>query len=185
MNVIRSFSLGVFSILVLFFGVGLFLPSHYEVNEQVLIQSKPSKIFFYIDNLQKWEKWAFKLEDPESRVDPQFLGPEEGEGAVHSWFGNDGSKAQLKILSSNPYDEIQLQMITNDGAFISDIVFTLEGGDQGTLVTWNEKGDFGFNPMVRLVAYMSDYNKKIATQYQVALEELKLVVESSKTTSIQ
>ncbi|AZQ61445.1 hypothetical protein EI427_04155 [Flammeovirga pectinis] len=177
---IRYFSLGVLTVIALFFGIGMLLPSGYLVNQKVYINAPQKEVFEYIDNLHKWNDWAFKLEEEGSRLSPQYLGPDEGEGATHTWMSYDGSNAKLQITASNPFDEIDLQMITNDGDFVSDIKFTIEGSEKGTIVTWIEKGDFGFQPSTRVIAFISNYQERVSNQYASALEELKVAVEKKE-----
>ncbi|NME69987.1 SRPBCC family protein [Flammeovirga aprica] len=174
---IRYFSLGVLSVLLLFAGGAMLLPSEYEVKEHVYIKASRKAIFPYIDNLRKWNEWAFKLEEEGSRLSPEYHGPDEGAGAIHTWKSYDGSSAELRVLESEPYEKVILQMSTNEGVFISEMVFTLEESDGGTVVTWGEKGDFGFQLVTRVVAFMADYESQVKTQYQAALEELKKATE--------
>ncbi|WP_172826841.1 SRPBCC family protein [Flammeovirga sp. SJP92] len=176
---IRYFSLGVLSVLLLFAGGAMLLPSEYNVKEHVYINAPRSAVFPYIENLRKWNDWAFKLEEEGSRLSPEYHGPDEGAGAMHTWMSYDGSSAELRVLESEPYDKVHLQMSTNEGTFISEMIFTLEKSGEGTLVTWNEKGDFGFQLVTRVIAFVADYETKVGEQYKAALEELKKASESN------
>ncbi|WP_044202854.1 SRPBCC family protein [Flammeovirga sp. OC4] len=174
---IRYFSLGVLSVLLLFAGGAMLLPSEYTVKEHVYINAPAKDIFPYIENLRKWNDWAFKLEEEGSRLSPEYHGPDEGEGATHTWKSYDGSSAELRVLSAEPYDKIQLQMSTNEGTFVSEMTFTLEDSDGGTVVSWEEKGDFGFQLVTRVIAFVADYEVQVSQQYKAALEELKKAVD--------
>lgn len=178
---IRYFSLGVLTVILLFAGGALLLPSNYDVKEHVFISKTDKEIYPYIDNLRKWNDWAFKLEEEGSRLKPEYSGPDEGTGAVHTWMSYDGSSAELRIIDAEPYKTVKLQMSTNEGTFISDLHFSLEEAEKGTLVTWEEKGDFGFQLVTRVIAFMSDYDQRVSDQYKAALEELKKTVEAPIT----
>ncbi|MBB3697911.1 SRPBCC family protein [Flammeovirga yaeyamensis] len=181
MRIFRFFSLGVFTALVFIIGGALLLPSEYNVHQKIFIKEKPSTIFPFINNLKKWNSWAFIDDENNARLSPMYSGPEEGEGAIHTWMDYHGNNAKIQILASEPFEKVKLQMTTNDGAFISDIHFTIEGDQNGSVVVWDEKGDFGFQLSARVVAFMSDYETKIGEQYQQALEQLKNRVEETST----
>ncbi|OHX66145.1 SRPBCC family protein [Flammeovirga pacifica] len=181
MKILRFFSLGVFTALFLITGGALLLPSTYHVNQKIIIKSKADKIFPEINNLRNWDKWAFMTDNDVQRLSPTFTGPDEGVGATHSWLNYSGSKADLRILASEPFDKVVLQMTTNDGAFTSDIAFDIQSNQNGCVVTWQEKGDFGYQLAARVIAFMSDYETKIGAQYQLALEQLKFTVENGET----
>lgn len=176
---IRYFSLGVITVLILFIGVALLLPSGYDVKEQVFINKSSQDIFPYIENLRKWNDWAFKLEEEGSRLKPEYSGPDEGVGAVHTWMSYDGASAALRVIDTEPFSEVKLQMSTNEGTFVSDMHFLLEETENGTLVIWEEKGDFGFQLTTRVIAFIANYDERVSDQYQAALEELKTTLEDS------
>ena len=57
----------------------------------------------------------------------------------------------------------------------ADAVFSLEGFDGGTRITWGFTTDVGYNPMMRWMGLMFD--KWIGADYEAGLASLKELAE--------
>ncbi|MDW7691994.1 SRPBCC family protein [Flammeovirgaceae bacterium SG7u.111] len=154
------------------------MPGNYEVQQEVVVDSEISDVFAQVNELRNWEKWAFSNASLDSTLVASFEGPAFGEGAIYSWQSESGD-GRMEIVKSLPKKRIEMRAIMQEGAFISDISFDFSPNKDGILVVWKECGEFGWNPLNRFVAYLLDFEGKIAENYKQSLTELKTVCEQS------
>ena len=171
MKSFRSLLLGIFASIALITGIALLLPSSYQVEREVFIQAPPRQVFEQINTLTHWPNWAFAGWGKE-RPSFSFSGPMDGQGAICTWQNGRGS-GRVEIISSTPFEQIQMRTMLNGGAIISESNFQLLSQEGGTLLTMEEKGDVGFKLQTRLLIALGKVEESLGERYEVALQALK------------
>ncbi|MEH0155259.1 SRPBCC family protein [Limibacter armeniacum] len=177
MRIIRAFSLGVLLALGIFALIALMLPSKYELEQSVLIAAPATEVFDQINELRNWDHWAFVNTENDQRLAVNYTGPSKGVGCRMTWQLEDGSVSHLEVVKAMPPISVEVRLVTNDGAFVSDGAFTIEEGAGQTLVKWKETGDFGFNLFARFIASVGGFKEEMSKNYQQALSVLKQYCE--------
>ncbi|GAA4825958.1 SRPBCC family protein [Algivirga pacifica] len=177
---IKSFLLGIVSVLGLLMLITFMLPSDYKVEAEVTIEATPKEVFPHINTLRLWESWAFAEMDSSQLASIQYKGIEEGVGSLLTWDQGEQGNGRLEIVTSIPYEKVEVVMSINDGSFVNQGTFILTPSEEGTKLLWEEKGDFGFNLLARGYALLSDFDENMKAQYTEALKLLKNEVEQKK-----
>ncbi len=176
MKVLRSLLLGIVTSITVLGIIAVCLPDTYQVEQKVFIQAPPKIVFEQINTLPHWQNWAFAGYG-EDMPKLSFSGPMDGQGAIYSWSQGDYNN-RTEIISSRPFDIVQLRMITNNGEFSSQANFTLEPMEGGTLLHWTECGEVGFKLQARLLIALGGLEKSLSSNYETALQALKAHCES-------
>lgn len=138
-----------FLVLVLFVAGFLALvamqPSDYRVERTATIAAPADKVFSRVNNLRSWEAWS-----PWAKLDPAakatFEGPQEGQGAIMKWQGNEKvGEGAMTLVESEPGQRVGVKVDfvkPFEGTSRSDFSFKPDG--QGTAVTWAMSGQHNF-----------------------------------------
>lgn len=142
MKIIKSLSILLAVLIVIFFVTNLFLPSKYEVSESIYIETTAAIPFALINQTSGWEQWSPWI-DTNNRANYTFNGPKSGVGAsILIKSGNDLT-GELKCIESSYFDKIAYKLsFENSHASISN--FRLKEHNNKTLLTWSIEGEFGF-----------------------------------------
>ena len=142
----------VYSIAALFLAlavIGLFLPSRANVERGITIDANPATVFALLNDFHQVNKWSHWLEDdPNARFD--FFGPRRGVGATFAWDGNIIGSGRQTISESIPFERIVYQLNFDDQD-TAITIFDLSETDDGTLLVWTFKMEFGFNLVDRFI----------------------------------
>src|SRR5690606_15562482 len=68
----------------LFIGGGYLLPQKVSIERSAVVESDPSTVFEYVNNLEKYHSWS-PWADMDPNMQLEFSGPERGVGASMSW----------------------------------------------------------------------------------------------------
>ena len=165
----------VVGLVVVIVGVGLFLPSSYVVERDIVIQSGTGEIHVFVDDLTKWPEWG-----PWQEKDPSLvttLGPvTAGVGAHQSWTGDSGTGA-LTLTASDPATGVEYDLSFEDGKYVYAAGFRYTPMTGATRVTWSMRGDVGFDLAARYFGLFSD--ALVGPMFREGLENLKTTVEGS------
>ncbi len=175
MGFLKKFAVGLLGAVLLFVVVAFFLPREVAVSRQALINAPPEKVFAYVNDLKKFNDWS-----PWAKRDPNmkqtYSGPASGVGQKVAWQSDHdqvGSGTQ-EIVASDPNKSVKTALDFGDMG-TADAVFSLEGFDGGTRITWGFTTDVGNNPMMRWMGLMFD--KWIGADYEAGLASLKELAE--------
>jgi hypothetical protein len=160
-------------------GIGLLLPSHYHVERRIYVGVPPTAVFGQINTLPHWLNWAFAGYTQQGQVPPvEFMGPMDGPGALYVWRDEAGEEGRVEIVASTPPEQVQLRMLTNNGAFSSRLTFVLEPQLDGTIVHWIEEGDVGYRLQMRYLMLFHGLDAVLGKRYEAGLQALKAYCES-------
>lgn len=158
--------------------VGILLPGTVEVTRKVEIAAPPEAVFRLLDDLEAWMEWM-----PWGEVESRLDGPAAGTGARRAWDDAELGSGSLTLTGSRPPP-----VGTGDAAAGIDYLVEVEGGairfegtiavephSGGSLVTWTERGDLGWNPLLGWTALTMEDSQ--GRQLRDSLERLKARVE--------
>jgi hypothetical protein len=170
---------GIALVLLLFLAVGLFLPGRWSVEESLVIEAGADEIFPWLDTVSLWEEWT-----PWPEESGEADGPASGVGAARTWDDPVFGAGSFTIVESRPPRRIAYTVLVEGGAMQVDGEFTLapsaaEHERPGTLVTWSESGDFGWNPLLGYVALTMSRSQ--GEELRRGLDRLARAVERGRT----
>ena len=176
MKILKVIGIIILVLVVLYVGIGLFLPKHTHVERSIVINAPTEKVFNEVNtfnNLKEWSPWA-KL-DPNTKWN--YSGPEYGVGAKYDWVSDDknvGTGAQ-EIIESTPNEYVKTKM--NFGNMEGDYFaeFLLKPAEGGTKVTWTYDGDM--NSMMEKYVGTFFMDGILGPPYEQGLSDLKTYIE--------
>ena len=131
----------------LFIGVGIILPATVEVTRSAAVDAAPEDIFPFLDDLGAWSEWT-----PWGDVESRFEGPSSGPGARRVWDDPGIGAGSLTISATRPPHSLDYVVEVEGGALRFVGTITLEERAAGSVVTWTERAEMGWNPLLRWTA---------------------------------
>ena len=158
---------GILALLAaLFVGVGIFLPGTVEVTRSVEIDASPDEVFPFLDNLDAWTEWT-----PWGDVESRLEGPSSGQGARRVWDDPRLGSGSVTIAASRPPHSVDYVVEVEGGALRFEGRIAVEPRAGGSLVTWTERADLGWNPLLGWTALNMEESQ--GRQLQESLDRLR------------
>ena len=174
MSFTRKISCFVGGACLLFFAVGVFLPSTGRIEREITIEAHRATVFALLNDFHQVNKWSrWPATDPNARVN--IGGPPRGVGATMSWSGVIIGSGTQTIVVSDPLEKIATKLILEDIGEV-ETGFSLSESDDGTTVVWRYEKDFGLNIFGRYYGLLLD--DIVGTRYEKRLANLKTMAES-------
>lgn len=177
---LKKILIGFTGIIAIILILAAFQPKEYKVSRSITIAATPTDVFPFVNNLKSWEKWS-----PWMKVDPNmqstYEGPEAGEGSIHGWKGNsDVGSGRMTIVKSLPPELVALRLdFYEPMAGEGDAELTMQPVEGGTHVTWTMSGHNNY--LSRIICMFMNMDKMIGGMHEKGLNDLKTIVEASKT----
>ena len=173
---------------------GILLPGTVEVTRTVEIDAPPETVFALVNNLEAWTEWT-----PWGEVDSRLEGPAEGPGARRVWDDPSLGSGSLTLLDARPPASAGAQraagpdtlppvspdtpppasvryLVEVEGAAIRfEGTISIEPGGPGSIVSWTEQADLGWNPILGWTALTLDESQ--GRQLDESLERLRQLAE--------
>lgn len=173
MKTLKIVGIVVLVLVVLFFGVAMFLPSEVQVERSLVIPASSEVVFNQVNDLKQWEKWS-----PWHQMDPEmtmtFANINAGEGASYSWESEKVGSGSLIITESRPPQYIATEMDFIDQGTATSY-YRFETIKEGTKVTWGFETDMGNGPVGKYMGLMMD--SMIGSDFEKGLQNLKAHVQ--------
>lgn len=158
--------------------VGILLPGTVEVARTADIEAPPEAVFLLLNDLEAWAEWT-----PWGEVESRLEGPAWGVGARRVWDDPVLGSGSLTLVESRPppatpdlgLPGIVYQVEVDEGAIRFEGTITVEPRSGGSLVTWSERADLGWNPLLGWTALGMERSQ--GRQLQDALDRLKARME--------
>lgn len=150
----------------LFVGVGILLPGTVEVTRSVEIAAAPDDVFAFLDDLDAWTEWT-----PWGDVQSRLEGPPSGPGARRVWDDPRLGSGSLTIVGANPPHSVDYLVEVEGGSLRFEGRITVEARAGGSLVTWTERADLGWNPLLGWTALNMEESQ--GRQLQESLDRLR------------
>ncbi|MCY4573477.1 MAG: SRPBCC family protein [Gemmatimonadetes bacterium] len=158
---------GILALLTaLFVGVGIFLPGTVEVTRSVDIDAQPGDVFPFLDDLDAWTEWT-----PWGDVESRLEGPSSGPGARRVWDDPRLGSGSVTIAASRPPHSVDYVVEVEGGALRFEGRIAVEPRAGGSLVTWTERADLGWNPLLGWTALNMEESQ--GRQLQESLDRLR------------
>lgn len=144
MKILKFAGIAIVVLVVLFVGIGFFLPRDWSVERSILIQAPPESIHPWVETPAKWNDW-FAWEEMKS--DPEYKvwtsGPASGPGATYEWSGSamKSGTGKLVVSKSDPKSGIHLdEWINGDEKNATGSILYTPADAGWTRVTWTDNG---------------------------------------------
>jgi uncharacterized protein YndB with AHSA1/START domain len=137
MKTVKTIGIVLGVVILLFLLIGLFLPSDFGMQRQVLINAPAETVFKEVNDFRNWEKWSpFAAQDPSMQV--TYGDKTYGTGANYSWVGDKSGDGRQFILESVPNQKIETKIQFADGGNESTGYghWTFKEEPEGVEVTW-------------------------------------------------
>ncbi len=152
MTKILELIIAVVIVVLLFLGIGLFLPDHARVERDVELSNPVTQVYDYLNHFKRYNQWQ-----PWANIDPRqttsIEGPEFGVGAKFNWSSWDKTvgKGSLTIEESEPDTRVRMVMDNDWRGHDKYSTFTLEQNTQTNAVTlrWTIEVEYGWDIMGR------------------------------------
>ena len=164
--------------------VGILLPGTVEVTRTVAIEAPPEAVFPLLDDLEAWPAWT-----PWGEVESILVleGPGTGAGARRVWDDPSLGSGSLTLVESRPppalpgrgLPGVDYLVEVEGGAIRFEGTITVEPRSGGSLVTWTERADLGWNPLLGWTALGMEESQ--GRQLQDSLDRLKARLEGEDT----
>lgn len=150
--------------------VGILLPGTVEVTRSVEIEAAPESVFPLLDDLERWAEWT-----PWGEVESRIEGRSAGAGARRVWDDSGAGSGSLTLVGSRPPSGVDYEVEVEDGAIRFEGTISVAATANGSVVTWTERADLGWNPLLGWTALTMDESQ--GRQLQESLDRLKERVE--------
>lgn len=151
--------------------VGVLLPGTVEVTRSVEIEAAPEAVFPLLNDLERWGEWT-----PWGEVESRLEGSATGAGARRVWDDPALGSGSLTLVGSRPSSGVDYEVLVEDGAIRFEGTISVAIGGAGSVVTWTERADLGWNPLLGWTALTMDESQ--GRQLQEGLDRLKAAVEA-------
>jgi hypothetical protein len=153
-------------------------PSEFRVSRTTKIFAPAGAVFAQVNDFHKWAAWS-----PWAKLDPaakiSFAGPDEGEGAVLSWGGNDKvGEGRMTLTKSRPSERIVIKTdFVKPFKGTNMTAFSFKPEDDRTAVEWIMTGHHNF--LEKAFCLVMNGKKMVGDDLDKGLANLKAVAEAA------
>lgn len=176
MGVLKKLFFIVSTLIVIGIVASFFMPQNYTVERSIIIDAETSDVYPYVVNLKQWEKWGvwFKR-DPD--IELSYKGPDRAIGMRLEWKSETQGDGVMEITLLEHNSKVGYSLFSSELDLGSDGVVEIEAVDEGSRVTWRDKGTVDNNPVNKFFILFID--SIIGPDFALGLENLKTVVENN------
>lgn len=178
----RSLKIVVLALLLLgvvLLGASFQLPLQHEVEQSIVLEAKPEKIYPYLENPTLWEKWNVINSTADPSMIRLYSGPMVGAGARMQWSGDRVGKGEVVFLESISPKQLSYKQLNGDNTAILNGSISLEVAEKGTKVTWTLNCPVKDEPLERWLGVWNKYKKH--EELEQGLLRLKNLFEEDLT----
>ena len=147
----------------------------YDITQTRVIAAPPEVIYEQIEDFKEWENWNPWFKDEEIKITIGI--PTQGLDANYSFIESYGS-GKITITGLEPNKSISMNRFYDNGitSSNSEVMIVLEQVKDGTLVSWNIKGEQGLLDKAIATVFGFHMEEEITPKYKKGLENLELIV---------
>lgn len=153
--------------------VGILLPGTVDVTRSLEMAAPPEHVFPLLNDLSAWDSWT-----PWADIESRMEGPSAGRGARRVWDDPRMGSGSLTITASTPPSTVAYAVEVEDGAIRFEGTLSVASRGIGSLVTWTERVDLGWNPLLGWTALGMEESQ--GRQLEESLARLRQQAESSR-----
>lgn len=153
--------------------VGILLPGTVDVTRSIEVAAPPERVFPLLNDLSAWDSWT-----PWAEIESRMEGPPAGLGARRVWDDPRMGSGSLTITASVPPSTVSYEVELEDGAIRFEGTLSVASRGSGSLVTWTERADFGWNPLLGWTALGMEESQ--GRQLEESLARLREQAEASR-----
>jgi uncharacterized protein YndB with AHSA1/START domain len=174
MNILRSFLLGIVTLVAILGIISISLPRQIHIQRDIIINASAEATYEQLSDLRNWPKW---LPGNHTNIGEalSYAGPSVG-SSLH-WTSERRSIGQgtVTILSAEPPKKLvtNLEFEKDEKAHS---IFTLEETEEGTKLTWHLEKYMGDNPIRKFSGLLID--STVGEEFEDGLENIKKEVEA-------
>ena len=161
------------ALMAVFVVAGIVLPGTFEVARSIEIEAPPERIFPLLNDLAAWDTWT-----PWGEMESHLDGSSAGLGARRVWDDPRMGSGSLTITTSTPPYMVGYAVDVEDGAIRFEGTLSIETRGGTSLVTWTERADLGWNPLLGWTAVGMEESQ--GGQLEESLARLKEQAESTR-----
>lgn len=174
MKVLERIFLIMAIILVVLGVVAYLLPSKWEVSRSIQIEADSVKIYPLVASLRNWPQWTPWTSEQDPTLHYNYSGAVIGEGAKQSWVSDNMGNGTLIITSASAQEGVKYDLFFDSHEpATGEILFSKK--NNGTLVTWTDRGQLGNNPINRYFGLVLEF--MLGKEFEDGLNKLKSLVE--------
>jgi uncharacterized protein YndB with AHSA1/START domain len=176
MKIVQWTLVALGTLMLLIVGIGIFLPSEFEVQRSTEIDAPPEKVYDLVVDTRQWKTWSvWNRRDPNMRI--VYSGPPFGMGAKWSWESKTEGRGAMEFTRVEPNRRVEYRLQFPEFNMTSNGALILEPSGKGTRITWTNVGDTGSNPLKHYLAAMMD--RIVGPDFEGGLANLKALAEKS------
>ncbi|MEY4748676.1 MAG: hypothetical protein RIQ60_890 [Pseudomonadota bacterium] len=183
MSIPKKIALGLLGLLGLVLVIAALRPASFRVERSLLVNAPPDRVYPLLADFHRWTAWS-----PWEAMDPamqrNYSGAPQGLGAAYAWQGNDKVGAgRMEIIETAPPPaggsargglKIKLDFLKPIAAS-NTAEFKLDGGSDGTTITWAMTGPSPY--VARLMGLFFSMDKLVGKDFEAGLAKLKAEVD--------
>jgi hypothetical protein len=139
------------TIVALLGGLGLLMPSHFEVQRSLEMHGVPEDVYAVVGDLATWDDWSPFTNRQDPGLSVTLSDDPMGESAFRRWRGPRLGTGELRITRYDEESGVELsfQEPRRPPSQMTFQARQLENKVRMVEVTWIESGDLGWNPVYR------------------------------------
>lgn len=155
--------------------LGLVLPRSWSVEQSIVIEASPNRIYPFLFDLKRWQEWSVWTRTMDPLVRHTYEGPQDGIGARWLWLGPQMGRGQVAIVAADPQRGVELEQAIESDDVNAHASLHFERAGTGTRLTWVDKGTL---PLLVGGLFKSSVEERLAAHFSTGLKKLKGVVEA-------
>ncbi|MBP9186363.1 MAG: SRPBCC family protein [Bacteroidia bacterium] len=166
----------IFACVLVFVLGSRFFPSHYYVEQTVIINKPVSETFAYMSNYHNWEQWSLWNKSVDSTLYYFYNQKHDTIGARQYFYGALLGQGHFETIGYKKDSSIQFTLSVNRNDITAAGVFIFKAIDANTTeLHWIDSGNVGNNPIKR---YMIPFvTKNTAKTLDGGLANIKKYME--------
>jgi len=154
-----------------------FLPDNITITSNIIINTKPEKVYDNVVYLKKWKNWSPFEHD--STMSSKFSGPEAGVGSTREWSGEVIGAGKMTTVAANGSHIKNRYDFGKKGGATGDWTFTTLDATK-TKVIWSTHITGLKYPVERILGIF--LNPLMKPMFDNGLKDLKEYTETGKIT---